>query len=89
MKRCIVGNMQKIGIALWKVTLSCGCCTELKSVLLPISAVLATLLGAVVGAYFLFDVADEDDKYLFIPVGVLQLICFFLHDWWYLRSKTE
>lgn len=54
---------------------------QMKAVLKPLTTWVATFAGAVGGAVVLMKVAaGGDTRWMFWPVGVLQMLCFVTHD---------
>ena len=77
----ITGNMAKVGNALWKMCADRTCIKPLKAIIKPLTAWVATFMGAVAGATVLMKVGDGNTEWMFWPVGVLQLFCFVMHDY--------
>jgi hypothetical protein len=76
--------MAKIGNALWKVMTGGKCLVTAKSILRPATAWLATFVGAVAGAAVL-----QTTAWLYTPIGILQFILFFVHDFLVDKSATK
>ena len=81
----ITGNMQKLAVALWKAMHTGECCEQLKTILKPLAAIVATFAGAVCGAAVLMKGRDNDNRWMFIPIGAMQMMCFVTHDHLYSR----
>ena len=76
----ITGNLAKLGIAISK-SLHCEC-PPLKDWVCPLCAVLAKIVAAIAGGFTLVYGTDMDVSWLFIPSGVILVICMLLHDLW-------
>ena len=76
----ITGNMQKLGIAIWKALKEGNCRAQLKAASRPLTAWLSTFAGALAGAAVLMRASWYSNRFLFVPVGVLQALCFVTHD---------
>ena len=76
----LTGNMAKLGITISK-SLHCEF-PPLKDFVYPLCVVLATIVAAIAGGFTLIYGTNMDVSWLFMPSGVIQVICMLLHDFW-------
>ena len=79
----ITGNMAQIGNVLWKTCVEGNVLVQLKAIVKPLTAWAATFAGAVAGAAVLLKVSHGETRWMFWPIGVLQLLCFVMHDYFF------
>jgi uncharacterized membrane protein YoaK (UPF0700 family) len=69
----ITGNIAQIGNVLWKTCAEGKALAQLKAIVKPLTAWAATFAGAVAGAAVLLRASSSETRWMFWPIGVLQL----------------